>query len=110
MRVDGITSATSVLLITSTVDNNGVVESSCTNQHQLHLFIDKRRESKQHTLAGSIQRPQVEDVNALHFTDEFETLETSGLFDIAGDGTGLSTGGDEVFFGLNLYFILVVSI
>lgn len=66
-------------------------------------YRTKRRKSKQHTLAGSIQRLQVEDVNALHFTDEFETLETSGLFDIGRDGTGLSTGRDEVVFGLDRY-------
>lgn len=103
MRVNRVTSATSVLLVTSTVDNNRVLESSCTNQLQIRLSYQAQKKGKRHTLAGSIQRLQVKDVNALHFTDEFETLETGGLFDIGRDGTGLSTGGDEVFFGLDLY-------
>lgn len=79
--VGGETSATSVLLVTGTVDDDGVLESS---------------------LPGGIEGPHVEDVNALHLSDEFKTLETSGLLDVGGDGTGLSTGGDEVLLGLDL--------
>lgn len=80
--VGGETSATSVLLVTGTVDDDGVLESS---------------------LPGGIEGPHVEDVNALHLSDEFKTLETSGLLDVGGDGTGLSTGGDEVLLGLDLF-------
>lgn len=54
------------------------------------------------TLAGSIQRTLVEDVDALHLTDELETLETGGLDVVGRDGTGLGTGGDQVLLSLDL--------
>lgn len=55
------------------------------------------------TLAGGIQRTHVEDVDALHLTDELETLETGSLDVVGRDGTGLGTGGDQVILGLDLY-------
>jgi hypothetical protein len=58
--------------------------------------------SKEHTLAGGIEGAHVEDVNALHLSDEFQTLETSGLVKIAGNGTGLTTRGDKVILSLDL--------
>lgn len=59
--------------------------------------------SRSHTLAGSIKGTHVEDVNALHLSDEFQTLETGGLLDIGGNGTGLGTRSEEVILGLDLY-------
>lgn len=56
-----------------------------------------------HTLAGGIKGTHVEDVNALHLSDEFQTLETSGLVKIGGNATGLTTRGEEVILGLDLY-------
>ena len=56
----------------------------------------------QRTLARGIKGSHVEDINALHLSDKFQTLETSGVLDVDGDGTGLSTRGDEVVFGLDL--------
>ena len=62
----------------------------------------RRSRSEFCTFPTSIQRFHVEDVNALHFTEDFETLETGGLVDVGGDGTGLGSGGEEVFFCLDV--------
>jgi hypothetical protein len=59
--------------------------------------------SRSHTLAGGIKGTHVEDVNALHLSDEFQTLETGGLVEIGGNGTGLGTGSKEVVLDLDLY-------
>lgn len=56
-----------------------------------------------HTFAGGIEGTHVEDVNALHLSDEFQTLETGGLVEIGGNGTGLSTGSEEIILNLDLY-------
>ena len=37
----------------------------------------------------------------MHFTDQFETIQTGGLVDVAGDGAGLGTRGEEVVFALD---------
>lgn len=50
------------------------------------------------TFPTGIQRFHVEDVNALHFAEDFETLEAGGLVEIGGDGAGFGTRGKEVFF------------
>ena len=71
----------------------------------MHTRVDHRkirRIKRERTLPGGIEGPHVEDVNALHLSDEFKTLETSGLLEVGGNGTGLSTGGDEVLLGLDL--------
>lgn len=52
----------------------------------------------EHTLPGSIQRLLVESVVTLHLTDEFETVETSGLFNIGGDGARFAARRYEVVF------------
>lgn len=62
----------------------------------------RRSRSEFCTFPTSIQRFHVEDVNALHFTEDFETLETGGLVEVGGDGTGLGSGGEEVFFCLDV--------
>lgn len=59
----------------------------------------------EHTLAGSIKRPHVEHVNAPHLSEQFQTLKTGGLLEIAGDLTGLTTGGEEVIFGLHICIV-----
>jgi hypothetical protein len=58
---------------------------------------------RSHTLAGGIKGTHVEDVNALHLSDEFQTLKTGGLLDVGGDGTRLGTGSEEVILDLDLY-------
>jgi hypothetical protein len=67
------------------------------------LRISARKFGSVHTLAGGIKGTHVEDVNALHLSDEFQTLETGGLLEIGGDCTGLSTRGEEVVLDLDLY-------
>lgn len=59
-------------------------------------------EQKPHTLAGGIQGTHVEDVDALHLSDELETLETGGLEVVGRDGTGLGTRGNQVILDLDL--------
>jgi len=55
------------------------------------------------TLAGGIQGTHVEDVDALHLSDELQTLETGSLDEVGGDGTGLGTGGNQVILRLDLF-------
>lgn len=54
------------------------------------------------TGAAGIQRPHVEDVNPLHLAQNLDTLETSGLLEIGGDGARLGTLGEEVVLILDL--------
>lgn len=58
---------------------------------------------KKLTLAGGIQRAHVEDINALHLSDELQTLKTSGLDVVGGDGTGLGSRGNQIILDLDLY-------
>jgi hypothetical protein len=45
---------------------------------------------------------QVEDVNALHLSEDFQTLKTGGLLEIGRDGAGLTTRSNEVVLSLYL--------
>ena len=63
------------------------------------------RKEGSHTLAGGIEGAHVEDVNTLHLSDELETLETGGLVDVGGNGTGLGTGGEKVVLNLDLCIV-----
>lgn len=58
------------------------------------------------TFAGSIQWLHVEDINALHLSQDFETLESGRLLEIGGDGPWRSTGANEIFFGLDFCILL----
>lgn len=58
-----------------------------------------------HTLAGGIERAHVEDVNSLHLSDKFQTLETSGLVEIGRNGTGLGTRSEKIILDLDLYSV-----
>jgi hypothetical protein len=53
------------------------------------------------TKTAGVEGPHVEDVDALHLSEDFEALETGRLLGVGGDGTGLSTLGDEVLHGLD---------
>lgn len=53
------------------------------------------------TKTAGVEGPHVEDVDALHLSEDFETLETGRLLGIGGNGTGLSTLGEEVVHGLD---------
>lgn len=83
VRVSRDTGATGILLIASGADDNGVLHGS-------------------ETVRG--ERPHIEDINALHLSEDFETLHTGGLLEIGGDSTGGGTGSDEVIDGLDICF------
>lgn len=87
--VSGDTSATGELLLAGGADENGVGE--CAE-------------------ARGIKRAHVEDVNALHLAENFETLETSRLLDIGRDGAGGGTGAEKVVNGLDLLDALDLGI
>ena len=55
-----------------------------------------------HTETAGVEGPHVEDVDALHLSEDLEALETGGLLDVGGDGTGLSARGEQVVHGLDL--------
>jgi hypothetical protein len=55
-----------------------------------------------HTEAAGVQWSHIEDIDTLHLSEDFETLKTSGLLGIGGDGTGLRTGGKKVGVALDL--------
>lgn len=74
--VGGEAGAAEVLLVTKGLDDNGVVEGS---------------------LSAGVQGSHVEDVDALHLSENLETLQTGGLFQVGGDGAFFGAGGEEVF-------------
>ena len=82
MRVSRVASAAGKLLLAGRTDNDGVLHGA---------------------LAAGIQRAHVEDVDALHLTQDLETLETSGLLQIRGDGTGLGAGSEEILLSLDAW-------
>lgn len=84
--VGGRAGAASELLLAGGADQDGVLQGS---------------------LAAGVEGAHVEDVDALHLSEDFETLETGGLFEIGGDGAGLATGSDEVLLDLDLRQSLV---
>ena len=50
------------------------------------------------TFPAGVQRFHIEDVDALHFAEDFETLEAGGLVEVGGDGARFGAGREEVFF------------
>jgi hypothetical protein len=81
VRVGRETSATSELLLASRADQNGVLHRA---------------------KSAGIEGLHVEDVDALHLSENLETLKTGGLFEIGRDGTGSGTGTEEVPLALDL--------
>lgn len=88
VRVGRVARATSILLIAGRSHQDGLFECA---------------------LAAGIQRPHVEDVDALHLSENLETLNTGGLLEIGGDGTGGGTRTAEVIYGLDVY-VLTMSV
>ena len=80
--VGRISSATGKLLITSTPHGDRVLHRS---------------------LAAGIKRPHVEDIDTLHLSENFETLETSGLLKIGRDGSGLGTRTKQILLSSDFY-------
>lgn len=75
------TSASGVLLLASGADEDRVLDGS---------------------KARGVQRPHIKDVNALHLAENFETLETSRLLNVGGNGAVGSTGAPQVVNVLDL--------
>jgi hypothetical protein len=86
VRVGRETSATGELLLASRSDHDGILHRS---------------------KAGGIKRAHVEDVDTLHLTENLQTLETGGLLEIGGDGTGGGTRTEEILLSLDLLQDLV---
>ena len=106
VRVCWAAGAADVLFVTEALNYDGVVEGACM------LFCKRvalvwgvyiwRR-----TQAAGIQRPHVEDVYALHLSENLQALETCGLFEIGGDGSGWSAGREEVVLVLDLCVLVL---
>lgn len=67
------------------------------------LFFPRTAALLRLTNTASIQWPHIEDIDALHLSHDFETLETGSLFEVGGHGTGLRTRPEEVLLALDLY-------
>lgn len=81
MRVGRVASATGKLLLTGRADDERLFHGS---------------------LARGVEGGHVEDVDALHLSEDLETLETGGLLEVGGDGAGLSAGTVEILLALDL--------
>lgn len=117
VRVGREASASDVLLVTGRVDGNRVLHSTCkpSASHNIRpcicangLFLPLAILASRTETAG-VQWPHVEDIDALHLSEDFQTLQTGGLFGVGRNGTGLRTGGKQVSLARNLYAIILVS-
>lgn len=81
MRVGREASATCELLGAGRSDQNGVLHSSLT---------------------AGIERAHIEDIDTLHLSQDFQSLQTGGLFKIGGNGTRLGTRAEQVVLRLDL--------
>lgn len=81
VRVGRRAGAAGILLVASGANDNGVIEGAP---------------------ARSVQRPHIENVDAFHLSEDFETLDTGSLLEIGGDGAGGSTRADEVIDSLDV--------
>lgn len=70
----------------------------------------KFKEGSSRTLAGGIEGAHVEDVDALHLSENLETLETGGLLEIGGDAAGLGTRSVKVILALDLCIVAMKMI
>ena len=59
-----------------------------------------------YTGAGSIEWLHVEDINAVHLSENLETLKTGGLLDIGWDGSDWGSWWHEVGLALDLCSII----
>lgn len=102
VRVSRAAGAADVLFVAEGFHHDGVGHGACEERGVLRgvscvcwgwgLRVGKL------TDAAGVQRPHVEDVDALHFTEDFEAFETRGLLEVCGDGTGFTALGQKVVF------------
>lgn len=88
VRVGGETSAASELLLAGGSDHDGILHRS---------------------EAAGVERAHVEDVDALHLTENLETLDTGGLLEIGRNGSGGGTRTEEVLLSSDLCTRKLVS-
>ena len=95
-----VAGAADVLLVAEGLDDDWVFESAFGSGS---ISCDLRTTSCfGHTFARGVEWAHIEDIDALHLSEDFQTLETSGLLEICGDGTGLSTRWEEVALALDV--------
>ena len=58
------------------------------------------------TGAGSIEWLHVEDINAVHLSENLKTLKTGGLLNIGWDGSGWGSWWEEIGLALDLCFVV----
>lgn len=56
-----------------------------------------------HTFTTCIQWLHIKDVNALHLAQNLQSLKTSRLLEISGDGAGFRARPEEVGFAFDLW-------
>lgn len=102
MRVGGVTGATGELFNASGADKDGVGNSSFSFYQLFPSYVPSNLEYLNLTEARSIKRAHVEDVDTLHLSENFETLETGRLLEVGRDLTGEGTRTEEIGRGLHL--------
>lgn len=65
--------------------------------------MDGHINKKKHTFPAGVQRSHVEQLNTLHLGQNLQTLQTSRLLQIGGDGARLGAGTEQVISGADLY-------
>ena len=55
-----------------------------------------RRRGLDHTETGSVKRLHVKNVDPLHFSENLQSFETGGLFEVGGDGARFGARADQV--------------
>lgn len=81
VSVDRVSGAAGKLLVAGGADQDGVFHGS---------------------QAGGVKRAHVEDVDALHLAENFQTLQTGGLLEVGGNGTGGGARAKEILLGPDL--------
>jgi hypothetical protein len=102
--ISGIASATSILLFTGRLDNDRVIERAYSISSAIAVSKSCGRISYDlsRTFARSVQRLHIEDINALHFPQDFQSLQTRRLLKIGGDSPYCRARTDEVCLALDL--------
>lgn len=108
VRVDWVTSAAEVLLVTERLDSDGVLKGSyiSVRPRSLKRSHATGRGGMSRTLARSIQWLHVEDIDSLHLSKNFETFETGSLLQIGGNGTWFTARWQKIVLALELCAII----
>jgi hypothetical protein len=102
VAVDGVTGAAKVALLAEGGDDDGILHGSYIHPSASDRITGATRQSS-HTLAASVQRPHVENINTLHLSEDLETLQSSRLLEVGRNGSGSGAGSEQVFLAADLY-------